>query len=156
MLSRTDKYSFKLAQIIIAPVLILINLFMMRQFNIKFLLLMIRFYDVEISRWSNESRACRIIYYKELRCSTILMEEKLSRIEFNTGLLHELGHHMDYKNNPKMKKHSNKRIEKSAWKNAIELSDKYSIPICYTTAKQWLKTYGANSAFINKGLNDDR
>lgn len=79
-------------------------------------------------------------------------EKNLNR---NTGLLHEIGHYIDYKkqsistwdyiNNSNKEKHR----EKQAWKWAIRLSKQYDIPICAKTARKWLSSYGAEYAVLN-------
>lgn len=154
-MSKIEYYFIKTILTILYPVLIAFNMFTMRRIHIKYLLLLIRFRNVDIQTHNDHNETCRIIYNHDFPQSTILMSRKLSRINFDTALLHELGHYIDFKSNSKVLKRSAKAIEKSAWKNAIKLSDTYNIPICYTTAKRWLKTYDASSAFLNKREDKD-
>lgn len=97
------------------------------------------------------SNSCYIWYNEPSGRQWITICFGETKKESITALLHEIGHYIDYKS---LKGYSlgkyirSKKVEmkkeKKAWKNALMLSDKYDIDICYKTAEKWLGTYGAS------------
>lgn len=94
---------------------------------------------------------CHIWYNEPSGRQWIVIGFGQAKKESITALLHEIGHYVDFKSLKNFDQGKYMRsekvqkvMEKKAWKNAIRLSDKYGIDICYKTAVKWLGTYGAS------------
>jgi hypothetical protein len=74
-----------------------------------------------------------------------------TELHYNTILLHEMGHYMDFGNSVERMIKSDALgagMELRAWKNAIRLSRQYGIEMDYNYAAHALSTYSKKSAAL--------
>jgi hypothetical protein len=110
----------------------------------------------ELSFLSGKGQYCSI-NYGFFRGYYIVVGLDMSNLKCNTGLLHEIGHYIDFKKRgiKTDSKTETRRAEILAWKYAIELSKQYDIPICPATARKWLNTYKTDTVHLIKLLPKD-
>jgi hypothetical protein len=107
---------------------------------------------------------CSINYNSSDPDFWINVSGKYSTLQKSGALLHEIGHYIDYMNlsggysiRDYMRSDSKEiHREKTAWKNAIRLSDKYNIKIDFDHAVECLGTYGTSYKVLENRSNNDK
>lgn len=132
-----------------------------RLFNIITLILSGNFnYNLHRLVW-NHLEDCKLYInrYGVSRVTVSKVHQKVYSIEVDinsehivTDILHEIGHKIDYEKEGFLKfhRHNDRRLEKKAWKYALELSKEYNLPLNKSLAKQYLYTYGYNYRRLEK------
>lgn len=108
--------------------------------------------DISIVRNYEKNKGCFTYRLDPYVPVNIAMGKFDSKIKFDTALLHEIGHLIDFKKNINKtyfrrnvnKTRFEKVAEKNAWRECLVLSEKYGVSICYQTARKWLSSYRAS------------